>query len=47
MSDEKTVKAPEIEPVEKKFQFPTEIIELPSKGLLYPKTIPYLLVNLK
>ena len=23
------------------FKFPTEEIELPSKGLVYPKTIPY------
>ena len=25
---------------EKKFKFPTEIVELPSKGLLYPKDNP-------
>ena len=37
MSDEKTVETPV---VEKKFDFPTEIVELPSKGLLYPKDNP-------
>ena len=37
MSDEKTVETPA---VEKKFDFPTEIVELPSKGLLYPKDNP-------
>jgi hypothetical protein len=37
MSDEKTVETPV---VEKKFDFPTEIVELPSKGLLYPKSNP-------
>ena len=36
MSDEKTVETTE----EKKFEFPTEIVELPSKGLLYPKNNP-------
>ena len=36
MSDEKTVETTE----EKKFKFPTEIVELPSKGLLYPKNNP-------
>lgn len=37
MSDEKTVETPV---VESKFKFPTEIVELPSKGLLYPKDNP-------
>ena len=26
--------------MEQKFNFPTEVIELPSKGLLYPKSSP-------
>jgi hypothetical protein len=37
MSDEKTVETSAAEP---KFKFPTEIVELPSKGLLYPKDNP-------
>mgnify|MGYP003146449621 CR=1 FL=1 len=37
MSDEKTVETP-VE--ESKFKFPTEMVELPSKGLLYPKNNP-------
>ena len=36
MSDEQTVDTTE----EKKYNFPTETIELPSKGLLYPKDNP-------
>tara|TARA_R100001509_G_C4880865_1_gene220131 strand:- start:1965 stop:2759 length:795 start_codon:yes stop_codon:yes gene_type:complete len=41
MSDEKTVDTQPMEVVEKKkFDFPTEIVELPSKGLLYPKSNP-------
>ena len=41
MSDEKTVDTQPLEVVEKKkFDFPTEIVELPSKGLLYPKSNP-------
>ena len=35
MSDET-----KMEVVEKKYDFPTEIVELPSKGLLYPKDNP-------
>jgi hypothetical protein len=40
MSDE--IKSEEIKPVtqEKQFDFPTETVELPSKGLLYPKDNP-------
>ena len=37
MSDEKTVN-PSVE--EKTYNFPTETIDLPSKGLLYPKDNP-------
>ncbi len=36
MSDEQTVNTTE----EKKYDFPTETIDLPSKGLLYPKDNP-------
>ena len=30
-----------------KFKFPTEVVELPSKGLIYPKDNLYLAVKLK
>jgi hypothetical protein len=41
MSDEQTVETQPMEVVEKKkYDFPTEVVELPSKGLLYPKDNP-------
>ena len=40
MSEKNLVPTPPPKPEVKKYKFPTEIVELPSKGLLYPKDNP-------
>ena len=40
MNEKNLVPTPPPKPAAKKHNFPTEIVELPSKGLLYPKDNP-------